>query len=327
MIKPTVVVGPYGYNSKDFIVAAHGRSFDDNGDGVIDSKDGRNLEFVVGTTNPRMKTVSAAGGKWEVTADLSPWAAKITAGEIKRVEIAVLPSLTNAAGVAVGVTATSKTFDLTTKAFDDSYFKTAGVNNIVSVESGCNNCHAQLGTTFHSPAYGGSVTVCRICHEVSSQGSHLELQSRSIDSYVHAIHSFQAFDPGDVNFGDPVESMEYEHKINSTYPTFGILNCESCHKAGKYEVPDQAKSMPGALSGTDAVEGRNIGTLLPSVTGPAVRACGGCHRAQVINADDASGLSVLNQHFRTFGYMIEAPTTEITALWQSAVAKIMAMFK
>jgi hypothetical protein len=34
------------------------------------------------------------------------------------------------------------------------------------------------------------------------------------------------------------------------------------------------------------------------VTGPATKACGGCHRAQMINEDQAGGLAVLLQHFR-----------------------------
>jgi len=101
------------------------------------------------------------------------------------------------------------------------------------------------------------------------------------------------------------------------------MNCESCHKDGKYNVPNQSRSLPGVLSGTDAVEGRNIGEIPPYVTGPAVRACGGCHRAQKINADDNGALGVLNAHFKTFGYLIE----DEEGLWESVVAKIMAIFK
>jgi hypothetical protein len=320
-ITPTVMVGLYGYNSKDFLVQAHGR--DDAGN--------RLLEYVVGTSNPRFTTVSAGGGKWEVTADLSMWADKMAAGEIKRAEIAVMPELRNTKNVVVGLNAPSRTFDLMAKVFDDKYF-----TDIVDVMKGCNTCHDQLATTFHSGIRGGNIKVCRICHEVSSGGSHLEVQSRSIDSYVHAIHSFQAFDPGDINFGDPAESVEYQHHINSEFPRFGILNCESCHTPksaggstpGTPNVPDQAKSMPGVLSGSDTVEGRNIGVIPPSVTGPAVRACGACHRAQAINADDSSKLAILTQHWKTFGYHIEvADSAEATTVWQKTVAKIMSVFK
>ena len=321
-ITPTVLVGLYGYNSKDFLVAAHGRDFDDNGDGVKNSSDKRNLEYVWGDGNPRFTPVKAENGSWEVTADLTAWAGKIADGSIKRAEIAVMPALKDAGGVTLGLDAPSRTFDLAKNAFDDVYFK-----DIVKMANGCNTCHDQLATTFHSGDRGGNIKVCRICHEVSNAGSHLELQSRSIDSYIHSIHSFQAFDPGELDFSDPVDSIKYEHHIGSEFPRFGILNCESCHVAGMYNVPDQAKSMPGVLSGTDAVNAdRNIGALPPSVTGPAVRACGGCHRAQKINADDSSGLTVLTQHFRTFGYVIDTTSTESRALWEKVTTKIMGIF-
>jgi OmcA/MtrC family decaheme c-type cytochrome len=320
---PTTLVGLYGYGSKDFLVAAHGTAADGK----------RNLEYVwdgTASNNPttrftQVAKITANGTTtWEMVADLSLWADKIADGSVKRAEIAVMPTLKNAAGTILAINAPSKTFDLKTNAFDSVYFK-----DIVKVSGGCNTCHDALATSFHSADRGGNIKVCRICHEVGSGGSHLEVQSRSIDSYVHAIHSFQAFDPGDIDFGDPVESLEYEHKTSSTFPTFGILNCESCHNKGMFEVPDQAKSMPGVLSGTDTVEGRSIGVILPSVTGPAVRACGACHRAQKINADDAGGLSILNQHFRTFGYMIERAnetSAQIRTYWESVVAKIMPMF-
>ena len=90
-----------------------------------------------------------------------------------------------------------------------------------------------------------------------------------------------------------------------------------------YNVPNQARSMPGVLSGTDAVAGRRIGAIPATVTGPAVRACGGCHRAQAINADDPGALAVLTQHFKTFGYVIDNED----GLWASIVAKIMGLFK
>ncbi|RPJ84327.1 MAG: hypothetical protein EHM13_04850, partial [Acidobacteria bacterium] len=76
-ITPTVMIGLYGYDTKDYIVSAHGRD-----DGV-----NRNLEWVVGETHPRFAAVSAAGGAWEVTANLTDWADKIADGTIKRAEI------------------------------------------------------------------------------------------------------------------------------------------------------------------------------------------------------------------------------------------------
>jgi hypothetical protein len=206
----------------------------------------------------------------------------------------------DADGEEVAINAVSRTFDIASNGFDDDFY-----DPIVKVEDGCNNCHEALGTTFHSPDYGGSVTVCRMCHVVLSGGSHLEMQSRSIDSYVHAIHSFQDFDIGDIDFDDPVEALHYEHHINFPYPTHGITDCESCHYEGMYEVPDQSKSLPGLLSASDPVEDRAIGDVPSYVTGPASRACGGCHRAVLIKEDEASELVSFFQHTKMGGYLIE----------------------
>jgi hypothetical protein len=148
------------------------------------------------------------------------------------------------------------------------------------------------------------------------------MQSRSIDSYVHAIHSFQPFDIGDVDFTDNVEALHYEHHVESTYPNFTILNCESCHTAGSYNVPDQSKSMPSLHAGSDTVADRNIGSVPKYVTGPASRACGGCHRADLVNEDDAAGLAAFNQHTKTNGYLIE----ETGSVLDSVIETIMSIF-
>jgi OmcA/MtrC family decaheme c-type cytochrome len=306
-IVPTVVIGLYGYNTKDFIVAAHGRDADRN----------RLLEYEVGTVHPRFTTVTAAGGVWQVTADLSMWADMIADGTIKRAEIAVMPALDDANGDTVGLNAPSRTFDLAANAFDDTYF-----NDIVDV-TGCNSCHDQLATTFHSGNRGGNIRVCRLCHVKSSGGSHLEMQSRSIDSYVHAVHSFQAFDIDEVDFTDPVEALQYEHHIHTLFPRFGT-DCESCHNPGTYGVPDQSKSMPARLSDSETVTGwdRNIGYVPAVVTGPAATACGGCHRAELINEDDAGGLAALNAHTKAFGYSVE----DDDDVWDRVVEAIMSLF-
>jgi len=292
-IAPTVLVGLYGYDTKDFLFGPHERSIDTN----------RDLEYVVGATHPRYTTVSAAGGSWTVTANLSTWADNIVAGTVKRVEIAVLPTLKNADNVVVALNAPSRTFNLGTKTFTDSFYAP-----IVKVPTGCYNCHDALATTFHSADRGGNIVVCRLCHIVKAGGSHLEMQSRSIDSYVHAIHSFQAFDIGDINFADPVESMFYDLKVESHFPTFDITNCQSCHNAGKYNVPDQSKSLPGVLSASDPQPAgfiRNIFGVPSYVVGPATRACGACHRAHEIKEDNAGGLIAFNSHTRTNGYLLE----------------------
>jgi hypothetical protein len=310
-IVPTVMIGLYGYNTKDYIVAAHGRDADNN----------RLLEYPVDgvTVNPRFTTVTAAGGAWEVTADLSLWADMITDGVIKRAEIAVRPRIDNADGDSIGLNAPSRTFDLGANAFDDGYY-----SDIVKVADGCNNCHDQLATTFHSGDRGGNIRVCRLCHVKSSGGSHLEMQSRSIDSYVHAIHSFQAFDPERIDFNDPVEALEYEHHINHTYPNFTIKNCESCHNPDTYGVPDQSKSLPAILSASDTNDtwDRNIGAVPSVVTGPAATACGACHRTHMINEDNASELAAFNSHTEQFGYRVE----ETDGVWDKVVDTIMSMF-
>ncbi len=322
-IAPTVLVGLYGYDTKDYIIGPHERLFDDNGDGTIDSKDQRTLEAAVGAEHPRIKTVSTAGGKWEVTADLSAWADMIADGTVKRVEIGVMPALKNADEVALALNAPSRTFDLGANAFADDFY-----SPIVKVAEGCETCHDALATTFHSPDRGGNVVVCRLCHITKSGGSHLEMQSRSIDSYVHAIHSFQAFDIGDIDFADPVAALHYEHHIEFPYPMHGTTNCESCHTEGAYNVPDQAKSLPGLLSASDPIKGRdrNIGEVPAYVTGPAARACGGCHKAELINEDNASELISFYQHTKLGGYLVEGGEDAGGTLG-TVIDKIMAIFK
>ncbi len=301
-IVPTVMVGMYGWDTKDYIIGAHERLIDDNGDGVASYRSGDNnvLEYEAGDDDhPRGTTVSAEGGSWEVVLDMSAWGDLIDDGTVKRLEIAVTSELDNADGVQVAINAISRTFDLATDDFDDDYF-----SPIVDVE-GCNTCHDALGTTFHDPDRGGSIVVCRMCHITKATGSHLEVQSRSIDSYIHAIHSFQDFDIGDIDFDDAVEAVKYEIHVEHTMPLFTIKNCEACHNEGTYEVPDQTKSLPGALSGTDTVEDRNIGDYPLYITGPASRACGGCHRANLIAEDDANKLASFMQHTATNGYLVE----------------------
>ncbi len=321
-IAPTVLVGMYGWDTKDFIIGPHERLIDDNDDGEISrsSGDQRALEYEVGDEHPRGTTVSAAGGSWEVILDMSTWGGLITDGTVERLEIAVIPEL-EVAGDVVALDAPSRTFNISNNVFIDDYY-----DPIVDVEN-CQNCHDALATNYHSPDRGGNIVVCRLCHITKSRGSHLEVQSRSIDSYVHAIHQMQPFDIGDIDFSDPVEALHYEHHTGMPYPTHGIQNCESCHFEGTYEVPDQSKSLPGALSATDSVEGwdRDIGDMPIYITGPASRACGGCHRAELINADDANGLAAFMQHTNMGGYLIEGGD-DYPATLGIAIDDIMAYF-
>jgi OmcA/MtrC family decaheme c-type cytochrome len=250
-----------------------------------------------------------------------------------------MPELKNGS-LVLGLNAPSKTFNLAANGFEDYFPNLVNVAktpnaNINGRIDGCNSCHDQLATTFHSGIRGGNIKVCRICHEVSSAGSHLELQSRSIDSYVHGIHSFQLFDPGDIDLDDPVAAAEAKAHIARHFPRFTIKDCEACHvsntgiyAAGRraYDVPDQHKSMPGVLSGSDVVEGREVGDISPSVTGPTVRACGACHRAQALAADDAGELATQRSHWQSFGTYIEAAADVLRATWEAVVAKLMPLF-
>jgi OmcA/MtrC family decaheme c-type cytochrome len=321
-IAPTVMVGMYGWDTKDYIIGPHERLVDDNNDGEISrsSGDQNALEYEAGDDDhPRGTTVSATGGSWEVTIDMSTWGDLIDDDTVSRIEIAVMGELKNAEGVELAIDAVSRTFDLASNDFDDDYY-----DPIVNVE-GCNSCHEALGTTFHGPERGGSIVVCRMCHITKSRGSHLEMQSRSIDSYVHAIHSFQAFDIGDVDFENDVLATKYGLHVEHTMPLFTIKNCEACHNEGTYNVPDQSKSLPGALSATDSVDDRDIGDYPIYITGPASRACGGCHRADLINEDAASELASFMQHTNAGGYLIEGGDDYVETLGE-VIEQIMAYF-
>jgi OmcA/MtrC family decaheme c-type cytochrome len=327
-IVPTVMVGMYGWDTKDFIIGSHERLVDDNNDGEISrsSGDQRALEYEVGAEHPRASTVSAGDGSWEVELDMSTWADLIEDGTVERLEIAVMAELADAEGVAVALDAPSRTFDLATNAFDDEFY-----SPIAKVTDSCNNCHEAGATTFHSPDIGGNIVVCRMCHITKSGGSHLEMASRSIDSYVHAIHSMQPFDIGDINFAEPVEALHYEHHVGFPYPTHDETNCESCRIEGTYNVPDQSKSLPGLLSASDSpLSGwdRNIGEVPTYVTGPASRACGGCHRAALINENEAGELISFNQQTKQGGYLIEeaADDQETQDLLMTVIDEVMAWF-
>jgi OmcA/MtrC family decaheme c-type cytochrome len=283
----------------------------------------------------RLFTVMADSrpGAWHVTADLAGYVQPastglaaiptlITDGKTKKAEIAVLPALLNAEGEVVALNAQTKTFDLVGKAFVSNYFQ--GTTAPTSVAK-CNACHDALGTTFHEGSYGGSVTLCRTCHVTTSGGAHLEMQSRGIDSYAHAIHKFQAFDLNSIDFTDKVFAKRYALHIEHGFPNFTIKNCEACHVTSSstvpvtYNPPDNTKSLPGLESPAytltkgwvnfttqaPAAGPRNIGKVPALVTGPASRACGGCHKAVEINEDNEARLASFNSHMSMGGYNVE----------------------
>jgi OmcA/MtrC family decaheme c-type cytochrome len=307
LIKPTVVMSLYGYDTKDFIVGGHASQ------PAPDGK--RNLEWAEGASgnSPRLAVtpaVATAGNTtWTAVADLSLWSAYIADGRVKRGEIGILPVIGADNTVAVSdtnpeiaVAGVSKTIALPAGTIVED---AAAYGRNITDTAKCNKCHEALAIEFHHPAYGSAGVVgCRLCHVVGNGGSHLEMQSRSIDSYVHALHSMQVMDVNGINFADPVAAMKYDHHIGSTYPKFSSLDCESCHNAGTYEVPANDKSLPGILSASSAITGktRAINGVPSVVTGPGARACGSCHRSEAIKADDADALRAIDNHTKAFGY-------------------------
>jgi hypothetical protein len=382
-IVPTIAVSFYGYDTKDFLISRHtadGRTPTANCPSRTGAPGGCSMEWSPGSKNPLFTPVVRTDGKWEVQLDVAAWVppanttgtipAEIAAGRLKKAEITVQPALT-ANGTVVALDAPSQTIDVTapgattgTQRFVANYFQ--GTNALVDVTK-CNKCHDALGPTFHGGQYGGNVVLCRSCHVPTAGGAHLEVQSRSLDGYVHAIHSFQVFDTASIQFTvpktattlatfDPVAAKRYSAYIEHTFPNFTTKNCEGCHvtssfSSGKtsdpaptYEVPDQSQTIPGLLSASDALKygwfgldangnptaaaDRNIsgvnslgvpfGSVPSYVTGPASRACGGCHRARLINDDDAGGLASFNQHTGMMGYLVDTSQTSTT--WTSATA-------
>jgi hypothetical protein len=315
-VVPTVQVSFYGYDTKDFILSNHTKNEAGQGD---------RMEFTLGSDdNALFTTVANTAPNWEVKLNLAAYKVDpadydivdaIAKGEVKKAEVIVRPALKNADGDTVGLNAVSKTVDVSadgTDQFVDNYFQ--GTNALVRVAKvdastgnrGCNSCHDQLAITFHSGDRGGNIVVCRSCHVVTSGGSHLEGQSRSIDSYVHAIHRFQPFNIADPT--DPVEVAKYDEHSEFLFPDFAAINCERCHEVDRvvdaesrkaFDIPDQSKSMPGLLSKS------LVGGIPELVTGPAARACGGCHRAEFTKEGDTTGYVTFIEHTKRFGYAVE----------------------
>jgi hypothetical protein len=168
--------------------------------------------------------------------------------------------------------------------------------------------------------------VCKACHTTTFPGSHLELASRGIDSYVHAIHTFQPFDEDDVAAAnDPVFNARNELHKTHVFPNFTALSCEGCHVPGTYNAADQSKSMFGVQQSSWAIADRNIGTIPESVTGPSSRACGGCHRANMIIDDRAGDLAAFDAHTDAFGTFEENDADDLTLY--GIIDKILSMFE
>jgi hypothetical protein len=85
--------------------------------------------------------------------------------------------------------------------------------------------------------------------------------------------------------------------------------------------------MPGLLSGSYTLKNtdRAIGTVPPYVSGAGSRACAGCHKAELINEDDAGDLASLNSHLATNGILID--NTSPNSYLYGILDKIMGIFK
>jgi OmcA/MtrC family decaheme c-type cytochrome len=358
-IVPELLVSFYGWDSKHYIVGSHERDANPVCTGF---RPGCKMEYVPessgGGTNPLFtEDPASVPGNWMVTLDMAALQltktdlipALIADGTIKMAEIGITPEL-EVAGTDVILTAVSETFDLGGGTLVADYFQ--GAKATVDINK-CNVCHDSLASSFHdgSGRGGDGVQVCKNCHTTTFPGSHLEMASRSIDSYVHAIHSFQDFDVADtfndrdangdpIPGFDPVLAKRYDQHTKHVFPNFTIRRCEACHMEGTYNVPDQTQSMPGVLAASDnpltwydivgglAVEntaGRNIGTVPELVTGPASRACGGCHRARDINDDLAGNIASFNAHTEAGGTLVENDDDDAVVF--GVIDKIMSMFE
>ena len=333
LIVPEILVSFYGWDTRNFIVGSHER---DGNVACAGFRPGCKMEYVPessgGSANPLFTEVAGSAlGAWIVELDTSALQltktpllpAMIADGTITKAEVSITPEL-ELGGQDVVLAAVSETFDLTGNILIADYF--SGANATVDVAK-CNVCHDSLASTFHdgSGRGGDGIQVCKACHTTTFPGSHIEMASRGIDSYIHAIHSFQPFDLDDVAAADdPVFDARNEQHINHTFPNFTIRNCEACHNPGTYNVPDQAKSMPGVLRASWDIADRNIGAVPENVTGPASRACGGCHRADLINPDLAGDLASFNAHTAAFGTLEENDDDDLVLF--GIIDKIMSMF-
>jgi OmcA/MtrC family decaheme c-type cytochrome len=336
-VVPEVLVSFYGWDTKNFIVGSHERDANPACQGY---RPGCKMEYVPesagGSPNPLfVENAGSVLGDWSVTLDTSALQLTktdlipdmIADGRIHKAEVSITPEL-EVDGEDVVLLAVGETFDITGSMIIDDYFK--GMNAAVDVDK-CNACHDSLASTFHdgSGRGGDGIEVCKHCHTTTFPGSHIELASRAIDSYVHAIHSFQPFDEDDVyNANDPVFNARNEQHKHHTFPYFTALACEACHMEGAYNVPDQSESLFGVLRASwtlDDPSVRAIGTIPEYVTGPASRACGGCHRADMVNADAAGDLASFNAHTGSFGTLEENDSDD--AVLFGIIDKIMSMFE
>ncbi|WP_020675255.1 multiheme c-type cytochrome [Geopsychrobacter electrodiphilus] len=160
----------------------------------------------------------------------------------------------------------------------------------------CNACHDNIvihtGDS-HGHTTVGNVNACLFCHNTASASGHYAQQGRSIDSYLHSIHSFQT-------------------EPEFIFPTFTTTDCEACHVAGTYNVPDQTKSL-GSVIDNGSVD---------VTVGPASRACGSCHRADALKEGDTGALAAINAHTEAMGYRVPTTVKSFIDVMNSIMAKL-----
>lgn len=359
-VVPELLVSFYGWDTKHFIVGSHERDSNDV-DCPHAFRPGCKMEYVPessgGDPNPLFtEDAASAPGAWIVTLDVSALQLTktddiptlIADGVIRKAEIGITPEL-NLADVGgddvdVVLKAADATYELGSNQLVADYFK--GTAATVSIDK-CNACHDSLASSFHAESGrgGDGIEVCKHCHTTTFPASHMEMASRSIESYVHTIHSFQDFDVDDTfETYDQVFTKRYDAHIHHRFPHFTITNCESCHVEGTFNVPDQSQSLFGVLQtsfepltwyGVDEVTGvpfedpagRNISSSIPEfVTGPASRACGSCHRAERIKEDLAGDLTSFNAHTDSFGTFAENDEDDDAVLFD-IIFEIMEIFE
>jgi OmcA/MtrC family decaheme c-type cytochrome len=332
-IVPTVLVGLYGYDTKDFIVDPHTKV-----------NNIRQLEWVWGdATHPRFKNAAKSGSTYTVDVGLGDWATML-ASTVTRFEVAVLAKVKDPAANVLVTNAPSKTF------WVGSGTLSTETKPAIVAEASCNKCHEAMA--FHYPEASGNIVVCRLCHNVRTGAAHLEMQSRNIDSYVHAIHEFQGFDIQGVDFTNKLKAMRFYKQQNDGFPNGGVVNCRACHVARppgqpvSYDPPANDASLPSIQSVAANIAVRqgwkpgstrppytpptftqvtsNIGPIPSFVTGAGSRACGGCHRAYPIKSNKGAALAAFDEHVNTMGFLI--PSAGATTL-DAAIRDVMVFFR
>jgi hypothetical protein len=71
---------------------------------------------------------------------------------------------------------------------------------------------------------------------------------------------------------------------------------------------------------------RNIQQVPSYITGPATRACGGCHRVNWVNEDNASELAAFYGHTATNGYLVETESATHNVDVLAVIDEVMPMF-